>query len=162
MVKGVGAPEGGSGPFGGEEASDTENGVPKIGTPRSRRLLPELKLIANGTVPLNLVALEVIEQAPPLSDKIEQPVTGGIVVRVLFQMLGEALNALCKDGDLDFGRPGIVWAVAKPIYDVLLLFFCDHRAVGDLFRLCHAKEETAVLCSFVRSAAQRTVRLLPQ
>jgi len=106
-------------------------------------LLSEFQFVSNGTIPLNLIFLEVIEQAPTFSDKIEQSLPSRIVVGVVLEVLGESLNPFREDCDLHLRGARVVGSIAEPIYDFLFLCFGNHCAVKYLFRLCHAKEEAA-------------------
>jgi hypothetical protein len=51
---------------------------------------------------------------------------------MLFQMLGELLNALGEDGNLDFRRTGVAFMSFVCLNDNIFLFFCDH----DYFPFC--------------------------
>jgi len=114
-----------------------------------RALLPKLKFVSDATVALNLIFFEVIEQPSTLPDEIEQPTTRRIVIRMLLKVLREAFNPLRKDCNLYLRGSRVVWSVAEPVYKFLFLFLGNHCAgCGYLFRLCHAKEETAILAQF--------------
>jgi hypothetical protein len=64
--------------------------------------------------------VKVSEQAPTLTDHLEQPAaTGGVVLR-LPEVLGEVRDALGEDRDLDLRRAGVL---------LVLLELGDHLAL---------------------------------
>lgn len=101
-------------------------------------LFSELELVSDGAVPLNIAFFEIVEQAATLAHKVEQSVARGVVVGMVLQVLRETLNALGEDRNLHLRGSRVVRSVAEPVYDGLLFFFRNHRAVWYLFR-CRVK-----------------------
>jgi hypothetical protein len=52
-------------------------------------------------VTLGILALEVIEQTPTLAHQLQQPPTGVVILCVDLEMLGEIVDALAEERDLD-------------------------------------------------------------
>ena len=52
---------------------------------------------------------QVVQQAAPLADHHQEPAAGVQVLVVGAEMLGQVLDALGQNGDLDFGRAGIAF-----------------------------------------------------
>jgi hypothetical protein len=108
---------------------DTENGLPKTGRRSTCRLLPKIKIVNNLAIPLDFVLLKIIEESTALSNQIQEPMTRGIIVWMILQVLSEALDALRKNGNLHLGRARIVRPIAILVYDFLRFFLRNHCAV---------------------------------
>ena len=72
-----------------------------------RVLAPEAEASDDRSVPLDVVALHIVEQSTPTTDHHEQTTTGVVVVLVSLEVLGEAFDALGEEGDLNLGRAGV-------------------------------------------------------
>jgi hypothetical protein len=69
----------------------------------SRPSPPEPELGDNRPVPLDVGPLQIVQQAAPLADQLEQPAPRIVVMGVRFQMVGEVIDPFAEDCDLDFG-----------------------------------------------------------
>jgi hypothetical protein len=108
----------------------------------NRRLSAEAEIIDDGAVPLNIVVPHIIEQAAAAADQHQQPATRMVILLVDLQVLGEVLNAMGKQADLDLGAAGV--AVMKfKLVDQTLFFlhrknhgvfppFCADSAISQL------------------------------
>src|SRR5262245_30726880 len=83
-----------------------------------RGLFADSELVDEAAVPLQVLLLQVVQQAPPLPDQHHEPATGMMVLRVGLEMLGQVADALAQDGDLDLGRPGVLGVGPEPTDDV--------------------------------------------
>src|SRR5262249_47519316 len=65
-----------------------------------------------------VLALDVIEKLAALAHHLEQAATRVVVLLVRLEMLGQAIDPLGQDGDLDFRRAGVV-AFGGVVFDDL-------------------------------------------
>src|SRR6186997_5559 len=79
---------------------------------RTVALLAEAELADQVGVALRVILLEVIKKAAALVDHHQEAAPAMIVLGVALEMLGQGLDAVGEDGDLDFGRTRIVLAAA--------------------------------------------------
>src|SRR2546428_2922669 len=77
---------------------------------------PEDRLIALGAL-----LMQVREQPPPLSDHREQAATARTVVSCRSEMLGQVLDALGEECDLDFGGTAVLVVAAVRRDDLALI-----------------------------------------
>jgi hypothetical protein len=70
---------------------------------RFRPSPPESELGDHGSVTLDVGPLQVVQQAAPLADQLEQPAPRIVVVGVRLQMVGEVVDSFAEDCDLDLG-----------------------------------------------------------
>ena len=70
--------------------------------------LADVQLRDNGTITLDIFLGQVVEQAAALTNHLVHAKTAVVIVGVTLQVLGELKDALGKNGDLDFGRTGVV------------------------------------------------------
>lgn len=80
-------------------------------------LLPDTQLFDNATIPLDIAVDQVIEETTTLTDELEEAAPRRMVFRMQLQVLGELVDALRKDGDLDFRCAGVVLVLAVLAYD---------------------------------------------
>src|SRR5439155_22946514 len=62
------------------------------------------ELVDDRAVPLGILVLEIFEQAPSLADQHQQSPPRVMVLRVGLEVLGEAVDPLGDERDLDLGR----------------------------------------------------------
>lgn len=103
--------------------------APRAGVP-SGILLANTELLDDRTVSLNVVLHEVVEQAATLAYQLQQTAPGGVVVLVFAEVLRKVVDAGRENGNLHFGRPGIIWPVAMLFDEFLRLLFRNHAAVS--------------------------------
>src|SRR5690606_8809487 len=85
-------------------------------------LLTQPQLLDQAVVPLNVLLLEIGEQAAALVDHHQQAAARVVVLVVVLEVLGQVADALGEDRDLDFGGTGIVLGLGVVLDDFLLLF----------------------------------------
>src|SRR5262245_45893208 len=81
-----------------------------VGSARSTSataLLPDAKLLDEAAVPLDVLALQVVQEPPPLADQHHEPPPGMMVLRVGLEVFGQVADPLAQDGHLDLGRPRV-------------------------------------------------------
>jgi hypothetical protein len=71
------------------------------------QLLAQLELLRNGLVTIGVGGVEIIQQPAALADHHEQTPARTMVFLVLLQVLGEVVNTLSEQGDLDVGGAGV-------------------------------------------------------
>src|SRR5689334_12851166 len=76
------------------------------------RLLTRAELRDEIGVTRLVLAAEVIEQRPALVDHHQKAAARVIVLRVGLEMLGQRVDAVGEDRNLDFGRTGVALAAA--------------------------------------------------
>src|SRR6267143_815776 len=72
------------------------------------RLPPQTEAPDDRLIALGALLMQVCEQPPPLSDHAEQAATARVVVSGRAKMLGQVLDALREQCDLDFRGPGVL------------------------------------------------------
>ena len=75
-------------------------------------------------VTLEVARLVVVEQTTTLTDQLQQTATRVVVLLVLAQVLGEVVDALGEQRDLDLGGSGVSGALAELADDFGCLCFC--------------------------------------
>src|SRR5215207_2883000 len=90
---------------------------------RNRRLAAQTETLDELAVAVDVDIGEVAEQTTTLTDEEEQATTRVVVVLVLLQVLGEVLDPLGEDRDLDL-RGSSVTGVGRVLFDDRLLGVC--------------------------------------
>src|SRR5436190_9515536 len=96
--------------------------------PSAKLLLPETQLLDQAVVALDVLRLEVREQAAALVDHRQQAAARMVVLVVLLEVLGQVADALGEDRDLDFGGAGVALGLGVAGNDFLLLFGGNRHA----------------------------------
>jgi hypothetical protein len=89
-----------------------------------RVLTPQAKTIDNLVITLNVYALEIVQKTPALRDHLEQAAPRMVIFLVRLEMLGQLVNALAEQCDLNLGRTRITFVCTKFPDDSFLGFFC--------------------------------------
>ena len=80
--------------------------------------MQDLDVVANAellderAVLFDVAVLDVLQQATTLTDELHEATASVVVLLVLLQVLGEVLDAVRHDGDLNLGGTGIAFALA--------------------------------------------------
>ncbi len=61
----------------------------------------------SSRIALGVLALQVIQQAPALTDQLEEAATRVMIFRVGLEVLGEIADAFAENGDLNFRGAGV-------------------------------------------------------
>src|SRR6056297_1870416 len=72
-----------------------------------RRLTADAQFLDHRAVALDILALQIVEQAPSLADDLEQTPPRVVVLLVGPEMLGQIGDSLRQEGNLDFGRTSV-------------------------------------------------------
>ena len=89
--------------------------------------LPDAQLGDEGTIALDVLLLEVVQQTAALADHLQQAAVGMLVLGVVPHVLGQHVDPLGEDGHLDLGRAGVPLVGAVGVDDRGLLFFAQHE-----------------------------------
>ena len=84
-------------------------------------LLTDTQLLDGSSVSLDVLALEVSEEVSSLTYHLQQASSGVMILLVNLQMLGEVIDPLGEDSDLNLGRTG-VGVVSSVSFDNSCLF----------------------------------------
>src|SRR5215212_7606450 len=82
------------------------------------------ELADQRAVPLQVLPLEVVEEAAAAANEHQQATARMVIVLVRAQMLGEVVDAAREHRDLDLGGPGVGPVLAEA-GDELALFLCS-------------------------------------
>jgi len=103
---------------------------------RMTHLFADIKLLNELAVLGDVLLGEIIEQAPALTDHLQQPTAAVVVFGIFLEVRGEGIDLLGEDGDLYFRAPRIVRRFAELCSELLLCFFCNwHRVNNDSARM---------------------------
>ena len=91
------------------------------------KLLTNAELFDDGGIPFQIEPLEVIEKAPPIGNHLKKAAPCGEVLFVGFHVLGQSVDLLGKEGNLNFRTAGVFVAALKFGNDRLFFFFCHDR-----------------------------------
>ena len=70
-------------------------------------LLADAQAADQFRVALRVLALQVIEQAPALTDQLQQAAARVMILRVGLEVFGEVVDALAEERHLNFGGAGV-------------------------------------------------------
>src|SRR5215475_3184403 len=82
--------------------------------------------VQQSAVALRIFPLEILDQPPPLADQHEQAPPRVMVLGVLLEVLGESIDALAQDGDLNL-RGSRVPLMRLELLDQVLLLLGGQR-----------------------------------
>jgi hypothetical protein len=85
-------------------------------------LFSQVELLNDGSVTLNILVLEVIEQLSALTYHSDQGTLSGKIFSVCLQVACEVCNALSKECNLPFGRTSVGLGTAVCFEDFSLRF----------------------------------------
>ena len=71
------------------------------------RLFAQFQLFGDGLIAADIGVVEIIQQPPPLADHHQQAAAGAMIFLVLLQMLGQMIDPLREQRDLNIRRTGI-------------------------------------------------------
>src|SRR5512132_1182892 len=93
--------------FDGSPPLKRVDGRSNVHPPPMGELAPEAELLDEGTVALDVLALQVVQEAAAAADELEQAPAGVVILGVRAQVLGEVVDATCQHRDLNLGRARI-------------------------------------------------------
>ncbi|MEA2515731.1 MAG: hypothetical protein QOJ59_5220 [Thermomicrobiales bacterium] len=98
-----------------------------------RCLLPETETSDRDAIPIHVLTAQVGKQSAPSTDHLQQPAPRVVVVPVCPQMIGQSVDALGQQRDLDLGRTGVGLVHPKVADDGLFLNLFQRHAGGASF-----------------------------
>src|SRR3954470_4847261 len=106
----------------------------------------QAELADERAVALEVPLLQVVEQPPALADEHEQAAARVVVLLVLAQVLGEVVDALGEQGDLDAGIARVLGVVAE-LGDQLGLALLGQRHAVREGSSARTSSTSCVICS---------------
>src|SRR4029078_4455794 len=103
-----------------------------LGIRPAERLAAQAELLDEGAIALEILALQVVQEAAAPSDELEQATTRVVVVLVRPEVLGQLVDALGQHRDLDLGRARVRLVLAE-LPDMLQLLFLGEGHLSPLF-----------------------------
>src|SRR5438552_2349697 len=107
------------------------------GVPHSERppesLLADAQPFDELPIPRGILRLQVVEESSALPDQLEQPAARMVVLLVGLEVLGQILDALGQERDLDLGRAGVALVRPELLDHTLLLRFVVQRPCAHHF-----------------------------
>jgi hypothetical protein len=67
-------------------------------------LFTQTEFLNDRTIAVDVFLHQVVEKVAAMTDHFEQATTGVVVFLMLFQVLGQVVDAASQNRDLDFGR----------------------------------------------------------
>src|SRR5215210_6537200 len=90
--------------------------------PRGLRSAAKAEVLDQLPVALEILPLEVVEEATAPTDQLEQPAARMVILAVGPKVLREAVDAPCQERDLHLGRTRVGAGTAVLAEDLLLCF----------------------------------------
>ncbi|HKW74803.1 MAG TPA: hypothetical protein VJN64_04700, partial [Terriglobales bacterium] len=84
------------------------------------RLFADSKFLDDVFITFGIVLFQIVEQAAALADHHEKTAPGGVVLFMLFEVLGQLPDPLAQDGNLHFRAASIGLVRAESVDDVCL------------------------------------------
>src|SRR3984885_12307172 len=112
--------------------------------PPGVNLPAQTELLDHRAVPVDVFALQVVQQAPAAADKQQQPAAAVVVVLVHLEVLGQVADPLGQQRDLDLRRAGVTLTGRVTRNDLGL-----HRRI---------ERHVAPSCCVVRALSYRALR----
>src|SRR3954462_13912514 len=97
----------------------------------SGALAAEAEFLDEGAVALEVLLLQVAEQAAALADEHEQAAARVVVLLVRPQVLGQLVDPLGEQGDLDPGVPGVLGIGAELLGELGLALLRQRHAARE-------------------------------
>ena len=88
----------------------------------ANQLLAQLELFCDRLIPAYISGVQVVQKSPALADHHQQPSSGAVILLVLLQVIGQMIDALREQRNLDICRTGIPF-VKPEIIDCFCLCF---------------------------------------
>ena len=98
--------------------------------PLLQSLLSDVQLLDDRTIALNVNLLQITQQVSSVTNHLGQTATAVVVVGVALEVLGQVVDAVGQNSDLNLGRTGVAF-VDRILLDNSLFFLSGH----DVFHL---------------------------
>ena len=119
-------------------------------------LLAKPKPSDRRAIPLDVLARQIRQQTTPLSHQLEQSAPGVEVVLVLAEVIGQPVDPLGEESDLNLRRTGIIRVGAKLRNDRLFLLGQERHTSGILSENRRLQKHKTAL---VRALNRRSIAL---
>ena len=86
-------------------------------------LLAQVQLLDDRAVTLDIDLLQVAKKVSSVADHLQHAAAAVVVLMVGLQVLGEGVDAMSKDRDLNLGRTGVALVGSVLLNDCLLFVF---------------------------------------
>ena len=83
----------------------------------SEALFAQAEFLDDSAVPIDILLHQIVEKATATTNHFEKTATGVVVFLVLFQVLGQVVDAASQDRDLDFGRTRVTLVGGVLLHD---------------------------------------------
>jgi hypothetical protein len=93
------------------------------GRSHCQSLFSDAKALDNGAISGDILILQVIKKATPLSDHSQEASARMVILCMDLKMLRQVSYFFAQNGDLHFRRPCIRWVSSICIDDFRLLFY---------------------------------------
>jgi len=87
----------------------------------------QLELLGKLVVTIRVCIVEIIQETTALSDHLEQATTGAVILLVDLQVLGQLVDALGQERNLNVGRTGVFFMQAHVFDRGFFVCFCHER-----------------------------------
>ena len=91
-----------------------------------RDLSSEAELLYDSAVTLDIVVLKIAEKIAAVADHLVKTAAAVVVLLVDLKVLGEGVDAMCEDRDLNLGRTCVALVCLVSLDDSLLFCLSDH------------------------------------
>ena len=98
--------------------------------PLLQSLLSDVQLLDDRTIALNVNLLQITQQVSSVTNHLGQTATAVVVVGVALEVLGQVVDAVGQNSDLNLGRTGVAF-VDRILLNDCLFFLSGH----DVFHL---------------------------
>src|SRR5262245_52469627 len=125
-------------------------------------LFADAETLDQISVTVRVLGLHVVQEPAALADQLQQTAARMMILRVRLEMVGQVVDAIAQNGDLNFRRPR-VGVVSTVVPDDLRLAFLRQRHVHVLHVRPRSRREAMLpMCSAqAPSAPARRCPLLP-
>jgi len=93
-------------------------------TANCRLLFTDTQLCNDGTIALDINFRQIVQQISSLSDHFQKAAAGVMILLVLPKMLGEIVDPLGQNGNLDLRGPGIPLMAGMLLNQICLFLSC--------------------------------------
>ena len=86
-----------------------------------RNLFTQAESFDDGTIAIDVAALQVVEQGATLTDKTSQGTLRAVVLAVLLHVFGQMTDAVAEQSNLAFGTSRVGFALTVLLKDLFFL-----------------------------------------
>src|SRR5688572_32704112 len=76
-------------------------------------LATDPELLDDRAIPLGLLVPQILQEPSPLADEHQQPAAGVVILRMALEVLGQTVDALGQERNLNLGRTGVALVSAE-------------------------------------------------